>query len=172
MRLFWLFLLLPIVEIALFVSIGGEIGVLGTLAFIFLSAAIGIALLRREGQQAPMDFQQSLRELQDPGRPMAHRSLKMIAGLLLIVPGFLTSTLGLLLLIPGVRGFLLNRLGARVVSARVNYGFPSGATASRDSGVIDGEYVVQDDPYVANPGSRLKGSDDQQPPGNSGWTRH
>lgn len=180
MWLLWVFVLLPIVEIALFVVIGGEIGVWATLALVVLAALAGSALIRRQGMMAAHDLQQSLRELRDPARPMAHRTLMVVAGMLLIVPGFFTDVLALLLLVPGVRRLLLRRIGAgvRVSSAgmRVDYGFPPDGSARPDAGVIDGEYVIHDDPYVPPRDARLDSAEgEERPPhrlGHSGWTRH
>ncbi len=176
MRLFWAFLLLPIIEIALFVVIGSEIGVWATLAWIILAAIAGMALIRRQGVEAAMDLQQPLQDLRDPAKNMGKRSLLMLAGVLLIVPGFFTDFLALLLLIPGVRHLILRQIAAKARVATVSFGFPGAGASNRDAGVIDGEYVIQDDPYVPQSGKTLRspGDDDisDDIPGNSGWTRH
>ncbi|WP_294924714.1 FxsA family protein [uncultured Paracoccus sp.] len=167
MRFLWIFLLLPIIEIALFVVVGGEIGVWAVLGLVVLAAFAGVALIRWQGMQAALDLQQSLDQLRDPARPMAHRTLLALAGILLIVPGFFTDALALLLLLPPVRNLILRRVAARARGVRVSYGFPH----ERDAGVIDGEYVIQDDPYLP-PETGARGQDDDGRPGNSGWTRH
>lgn len=172
MFVLWLFLLLPIIEIALFIVIGGEIGVWATLGWVILSAVAGSALIRFQGRQAAMDLQQSLQELRDPTRPMAHRSMKMLAGLLLIVPGFFTDAVGLLLLIPVVRDLVLRQIAARAKVSGVSFGFPGTGPRPADAGVIDGEYVIHDDPYVVQSGHEIEGPNPEQKPGNSGWTRH
>lgn len=171
MAFLWMFLLLPIVEIALFVVIGGEIGVWATLALVILAGIAGVALIRMQGSRAALDIQRSLQDLQDPSRKVANRTLLVIAGLLLILPGFFTDALALLLLLPPVRNLILGQIASRARVTRVNYGFPSDRGGARESGVIDGEYVVQDDPYIAShmgPG----GSGGDNDPGKSGWTRH
>lgn len=184
MWLLWIFVLLPIIEIALFVIIGGEIGVWATLALVMLAAVAGAALIRRQGMLAAHDLQQSLRELRDPARPMAHRSLLSIAGVLLIVPGFFTDFMALLLLFPAMRNLLLRRIGAgvqgRSAGVRFDYGFPPQGANRPDAGVIDGEYVIHDDPYVppheagGEPDGDSAQGDDRRPRpiGHSGWTRH
>ncbi|WP_312524631.1 FxsA family protein [Paracoccus sp. (in: a-proteobacteria)] len=172
MRLFWAFLLLPIIEIALFVVIGGEIGVWATLGWIILAGVLGMALIRQQGAQAALDFQQSLQQLRDPSESMGQRSLKMLAGVLLIVPGFFTDFLALLLLVPGVRRLILSQIAAKARTAHVSFGFPGQEARNRDAGVIDGEYVIQDDPYVPQSGKTLPGPDHDDDLGNSGWTRH
>ncbi|AGT10464.1 FxsA family protein [Paracoccus aminophilus] len=176
MRVLWLFLLLPIIEIALFVVIGGEIGVWATLAWVVLSAIAGMALIRFQGQQAALDLQQSLQELRNPSQPMAQRSFKMLAGMLLILPGFFTDALGLLLLLPPVRSLILRQIAARVKTSSVGFGysggFPGAQRPGGSNGVIDGEYVVQDDPYIPQSSGQIGPGDSSQKPGNSGWTRH
>lgn len=174
MRLMWTFLLLPIVEIALFVLIGGEIGVWATLALVVLAGVAGVALIRQQGTRAALDLQQSLNGLRDPLQPIAHRTLLLIAGLLLIVPGFLTDALALLLLVPAVRRLILGRFSAGPSSMRFSYGFPHGSAASRDDGTIDGEYVIHDDPYLPKDGADPSSGSDKKSGdgGKSGWTRH
>lgn len=180
------FVILPIVEIALFIQVGGLIGVLPTLALVLGSAVLGAAVMRRQGARAMLDLQQAMQEFRDPARPMAHGALVMIAGLLLMVPGLLTSAIGLLLLIPGVRALLLRWMGRRVTVASAGFGYPprfpdadlgadpAGFRPARgwpDEGVIDGEYSVQDDP----PAPVREGLTDRSAPkrpGTSGWTRH
>ncbi|MDF3854468.1 FxsA family protein [Paracoccus sp. P2] len=185
------FVILPIVEIALFIQVGGAIGVLPTIALVLASAVAGVAVMRHQGARAALDVQRAMQDFRDPGRPMAHGALVMIAGLLMVVPGLFTSTLGLLLLIPAVRGLILRQMASRMrvtgtgFSYRQSYGAegdfgadPAGfrrgpGWRQGEDGVIDGEYSVQDDP----PGPVREGLTDQgdtTPPrrGNSGWTRH
>lgn len=134
MPLLLLFLALPMIEIALFVVIGDEIGVLATLLWVIASFALGFGLLRTEPQRSAIDLRVALARDIDPASPMAHSALRLLAALLLIVPGFLTDAIGALLLVPQVRALALGRLHQRVQAAR----------PARDD-VIDGEYDVQPD---------------------------
>lgn len=187
----WIFVLLPIIEIALFVVIGGEIGVWATLAWVLGAAVAGVALIRWQGAQAALDLQKSLNDLRDPSHGVGQRSLLILAGFLLIIPGFFSDALAFLLLIPPVRTLILRqiasraRAGVKQAGLRFTYGYPTGQQGGRDSGVIDGEYVVQDDPYPAQsslPDPSEDGGASKGPPkgpsksqpngGKSGWTRH
>ncbi|MDB5658576.1 MAG: fxsA [Cypionkella sp.] len=111
----WVFALLlawPMLEIGLFVVVGGWIGLWATLAWVILSAMLGIALIRGLGMSA-------LREVRGGGgiaalQPMAHSALIMLSGILLVLPGFFTDFLGLLLLVPFVRTGLIALLASRV----------------------------------------------------------
>ncbi len=182
------FVILPIVEIALFIQVGGLIGVLPTLALVLLSAVAGLAVMRRQGMVAALDVQRAVQEFRDPAAPMAHGALVMIGGLLMVVPGLFTSAVGLLLLVAPVRSLVMRWMGRKVRAASVQYSYrretefaddlPPGFGRGRNppgDGVIDGEYSVQDDP----PSPVREGltdarpqSDDRHRPGNSGWTRH
>jgi len=188
MRLLLPFVILPIVEIALFIQVGKAIGALATILLVLASAVAGVAVMRHQGARAALDLQRAMQEFRDPGRPMAHGALVMVAGLLMVVPGLFTTALGLLLLVPAVRGLILRQMAGRMrvsgagFSYRRTYaggGFgadPAGfryGPGWRDEGVIDGEYSVQDDP----PGPVRAGLTDQAGEadgrrGNSGWTRH
>ncbi|MTH33336.1 FxsA family protein [Paracoccus limosus] len=189
MRLLLPFVILPILEIALFIQVGGLIGVLPTIALVIGSSLLGVAVMRRQGMVAAMDVQRAMQEFRDPARPMAHGALVMIAGLLLVVPGLFTSALGLLLLVPALRELLLGWLGRKAGAAGMRYDYRSTASVDfgdvpprqrrgagwQDEEIIDAEYSVQDDP----PQPVRQGLTDQQGPGaasgrrgNSGWTRH
>ncbi|SNX69882.1 UPF0716 protein FxsA [Cereibacter ovatus] len=156
-------LALPLIEIALFVTIGGAIGLLATMLVILGTAALGIFLLRRQG----VEMQTALRMPQriDPLKPLADGAVISLAAGLLILPGFLTDTVGALLLIPPLRHALIRRIGRNV---RVHAtGFQT-STVRRDQ-PIDAEY------YEIDPGPRdsLRPPGDLgRPPGDSGWTRH
>ncbi|TBN40447.1 FxsA family protein [Paracoccus subflavus] len=183
MWLLWLVAALPIIEIALFIQVGGLIGLWATLGLVVLSAMLGIAVIRSQGVHAWQEAQRSLMQLRDPSRPLAHGMMLMVAGLLLIMPGFLTDSLGLLLLIPPVRDLLMRRAGRRM---RVR---TTVATARREAhrppyagGVIDADYVVEDDlprdrpvpPDLPNDDADNGMGDRTVPPRHdgSGWTRH
>lgn len=186
MWLFALFVILPIVEIALFIQIGGLIGLWPTLALVILAALLGMTVIRSRGAHAASEVQRSLAELRDPSRPIAHGMMIVVAGILLIIPGFFTDAVGLLLLIPPVRELLMRRLGRRIEVNRVQMG---GAGFRREAhrppygdGVIDGDYVVDDDVPVQRYGTppdlplELPDEDDSDDGthrgGKSGWTRH
>jgi len=102
-------LLLILAEISLFVLVGGAIGLLPTLAIVLGSGVLGGIILRGLGQKALAQMAGSVRE----PRALASAGdgvLVAIAGILLILPGFLTDLAGLVLLVPLVRQVLLRRL--------------------------------------------------------------
>ena len=184
MPLFFLFILIPVIEIALFIKVGGLIGLWPTLGLVLLSAVLGSALIRSQGSRTLLEVQQSFRTMNDPTRPLAHGAMILLAGMLLLTPGFFTDALGLLLLIPAVRDWVMRRAASRITVTRTGFGFdaardPRHGWPGRDDDVIDGEYEVQDDPYASRSDIELpapKGGgarDDARPNRNrpSGWTR-
>ncbi len=111
-------LALPLVEIALFVTLGSALGLGLTLVWVILSGVLGVALLRRVALSGRLrdEFREGL---QDPLSPVANRALVGVAAVLLILPGFFTDTLGLILLLPPVRGLIIRMLARRVQSVRI-----------------------------------------------------
>ncbi len=106
----WLLLAIvavPIIEIALFVQIGGHIGVIGTLAWVLLTTALGAVLIRLEPQRSAHDVRAALHHHSNPASPMGHSALRVIGAALIFLPGFFTDTLGFLLLLPPIRHILL-----------------------------------------------------------------
>ena len=178
MWLFAAFVFIPIIEIALFIKVGGLIGLLPTLAIVLGTAVAGTMLMRAPGAAAMADLRVALSEMRDPTEPIAHGAMILLAGALLITPGFFTDTLGLLLLIPAVRLAVLRYLAQRVTVARFSVGPQPGAggtTAPHRPDVIDGEFIEIDPDEVP----RRRGSADRskdaaagRPGGGSGWTRH
>lgn len=114
MRILAAFLAWPLVEIALFVVIGGRIGLWPTLIWVVLSALLGIMVMRLTAARQAMALRDGLRAVRDPARLAAAGILSMLAGVLLILPGFLTDALGLLLLLPPVRTLIIRGLAGRM----------------------------------------------------------
>lgn len=99
-------LLLPILEIAGFIVVGQQIGVLATLSLILVTSLAGIVLLRVQGFGILRRLNDETRAGRDPARDMVHGVMVVIAGLLLLLPGFITDAIGLLLFLPPVRDFV------------------------------------------------------------------
>jgi UPF0716 protein FxsA len=131
-------LALPLAEIAVFVMVGSRIGILPMIALVVLTALLGTAILRRQGLGIAGIMQREMQAGRMPARELADGAMLMAAGVLLLLPGFITDTLGLLLFIPALRRWIFRVLSSRVVVATVR--------PSRDSGhgdVID----LGDDEY-------------------------
>ena len=156
---FWLpllFVAIPIAEIATFIVVGGAIGVLPTIALVLLAAFAGVAVIRWQGLQTLARLQASLDSGGDPTGPLAHGALVVIAGVLLVIPGFLTDIFGLFLLVPAVRSALIRRGAARTTVRVSTFGRRAHAPG-RPPETIETDYEVVED------GSRSSNG--------SGWTR-
>ncbi len=175
MWLFAVFLAIPLIEIALFIQVGGWIGLWPTLGLVLLTAILGTWLVRREGMRALAELRMAMERLGDPSRPLADGAAILFAGALLLTPGFFTDTVGLLLLIPAVRTALFAWAGRRIRVERFAYGTgasgqPSGSGPSLRPGPGPDR--------GPEPGAVIEGEFEEVPAGQrpthrpSGWTRH
>lgn len=114
MYLFLAFLLVPLIEIALFIQVGGAIGLWPTLGVVVLTAILGTWLVRAQGRMALGQVQQSFSTLNDPTQPLAHGAMILFSGALLLTPGFFTDAVGFALLVPGIRQAVFKFIKARV----------------------------------------------------------
>ena len=144
MRLLLILLIVPLIEIALFVQIGGAIGLFGTLAVVVATALLGAAMLRIQGLAILFDLKRAASGGGDIAGPILHGVMVFSSGLLLLTPGFFTYAVGFLLLVPNVRNALI-RWGAQAVAsqAAAQTWYPG----RPDGGVIDGvAHDVSEDP--------------------------
>lgn len=145
MYLFLAFLLVPIVEIALFIQVGGLIGLWPTLAIVVLTAVLGTVMVRNQGRMALEKLQRSFAELDDPTEPLASGAMILISGVLLLTPGFFTDALGFALLIPAVRAGVFCWLKSRVTVTQFQMGGATRHGPAQDpfapGDIIDGEFT-------------------------------
>lgn len=148
-RLFLLFLTVPLIELFLFLLIGQKIGILPTFAIILLTGVLGAALARSQGLRTIAQYRESIARGRLPHEAILDGLLILVAGALLLTPGFLTDTIGFLLLAPAVRRVVRGRLeGAlrqrfRVVGVTEATSFTSSRSRpGNDGGVINIEAEV------------------------------
>jgi UPF0716 protein FxsA len=145
----FLFLAVPLTEIAVFVLVGSKIGVLPTIGLVILTAAAGSILLRWQGFKALARIQKELAAQRVPGKEMVQGVMILLAGFLLLTPGFVTDTLGLLLFIPPVRDAVWRFLSSRVNVQTIGAGFSQRGPARAEPRVVDldeDEYQSGGDP--------------------------
>ena len=106
MWLFFIFVAVPIIEIALFIQIGGWLGLFPTLLIVIITAALGTYLVRFQALATFGNLRHSLETLQNPTAPLAEGAMILFAGALLLTPGFFTDMIGFFLLTPWFRGYL------------------------------------------------------------------
>ena len=111
-----LLFLLPLIEIAGFVLVGRQIGVLPTLGLIIAAGFVGAALLRHQGFGIMNRIRSEVQAGRDPSRDLAHGVMVLAAGVLLLIPGFFTDIVGILLFLPPIRD-----LGWRFLRRRINF---------------------------------------------------
>ena len=158
MWLFLAFLLVPLIEIGLFIQVGGLIGLWPTLGVVVATAILGTMLVRSQGAAALGRIKRSLDELSDPSGPLADGAMILLSGALLLTPGFFTDAVGFALLVPGVRAWVFRQLRSRV-NVRT---FASGRAQAQPrrparEDVVEGSYHVVDETAPSR--------------GPSGWTR-
>lgn len=107
--LFALFALVPLAELYLLLRVGGALGAAPTLGLVLLTAALGSWLVRREGLATVQRLRAQLAAGQPPAEPMLEAACLLIAGALLLTPGFLTDAAGFALLVPPLRRALIRR---------------------------------------------------------------
>ncbi len=100
---FLFFIVIPALEVFLLIKIGGQVGALNTVALIFLTAIIGVYFAKIQGIQTLKSGMVNLYQNKVPIYEMMSGASIAIAALFLIIPGFLTDTIGFLLLIPFTR---------------------------------------------------------------------
>lgn len=135
MPLLLILILVPLIEIALFVIVGGRIGVWPVLALVALGALVGVLLLRGRLARLPRLIEAG----RDPAQLLAAGMLTALGALLLILPGFLTDAIGLVLMLPPLQALVGRWLSRNVARAERPQGPHPGARARGD--VIEGEFT-------------------------------
>lgn len=119
-RLFLLFTLVPVIELTLLIEVGGAIGPLPTIGLCLLTGFVGAALARSQGAGVLRRLQETIAAGGLPAREILDGVLILIAGVVLLTPGFVTDAVGLLLLMPlsraVVRGLLMRWVQGRLVA--------------------------------------------------------
>ncbi len=113
-KLLFLFIAIPAVELVLLIKLGGLIGLLPTVAIIFVTGALGATLARWQGVTVLRDIQTQMAQGQLPASAMFDGVIILLAGALLLTPGFLTDIVGFLSLVPGVRQVFKTAIRKRI----------------------------------------------------------
>ena len=103
-----LFVAIPLGELYILISVGADIGGISTILLCLATAGIGIGLVRTQGLRTIIQARADLNRGEIPAQHMLHGLLIAVAGILLFFPGFVTDTLGFLLLIPALREFIIS----------------------------------------------------------------
>ena len=115
-----IFLVIPIIELALIIQVGQAVGVLNTIGLLLLVSFVGAWLVKREGLEVWERFRRQVDRGVVPARELADGVMIIFAGALLMTPGFVTDLLGLSLLLPPVRAAIRASTLARI-TRRIRY---------------------------------------------------
>ena len=158
----FLFIGIPLLEIAVLIQVGDQIGLWSTIGLIILTAVIGTWMLKRQGLATLARAQTQLNQGAIPAQELFDGLCLLAAGALLLTPGFVTDSIGFSLLLPPVRELLRNTLGQRIFAGIQQQSFyrqgqgprpgpqpgnPAGSWNKNDDTVIDGDFqdVTEDD---------------------------
>lgn len=108
-----LFIIIPLIELYVIITVGEHIGALWTVVLVVLTAVIGVNLLRYQGMSTLTRAQRNMAQGQIPAMEMIEGIALAVAGVLLITPGFITDTIGFLCLIPTTRQAIIRYIMAR-----------------------------------------------------------
>ncbi|MEQ8426563.1 MAG: FxsA family protein [Gammaproteobacteria bacterium] len=137
--LFLLFLIVPLVEIAILIQIGQVIGAWPTILLVIVTAAIGAGLFRQQGLSTLSRVQTQLDDGNLPATELVEGVILLVAGAMLLTPGFFTDVLGFLILVPTIRARLATNLLSHFIATRVS------VRETENGTIIEGEYREVDD---------------------------
>ena len=128
-------ILIPIVEIYLFIKIGSQIGAFSTIFLVFFTAVVGVYYAKYEGINTLRSGMMQIIKNQIPARELISGAAIALAAVLLIIPGFATDFIGFLLIVPITRKLILRRLNKKFESKE-----------TKKSDFIEGEFEdIEDD---------------------------
>ena len=136
--LFILFLTIPLIEITILIEIGRVFGAIYTIILVIGTAALGAALLRHQGLATLMKVQNSMNQGQLPATELTEGLILLIAGALLLTPGFFTDVFGFLVLIPALRRRLAQTILTNFIQSQINI------RQAASGNIIEGEHWDND----------------------------
>ena len=133
MKFFILFIILPIIEIIIFINVGDLIGVFYTILLILLTGVVGLYLIKNHSLRNLIKLSRNPISKDNSFEKLSITLIIVVSGLLLIFPGFLTDIIGLTLLIPKIRNTILTRIIKKTSKSNKN-----------DDIIIDAEYFEEE----------------------------
>ena len=138
--------LLIYIESVIFVRVAAEVGVLMTLILVVLTSCLGVSLVKNQGMKNVMQIQQKLMSGESPAAEMIKSVALVLAGFLLIIPGFFTDFIGLLLLLPPIQKLFVMRLIPHIRFSQAGNSFSGGSRNHQQNGdVFEGEFQRKQD---------------------------
>ncbi|MDG2501031.1 MAG: FxsA family protein [Porticoccaceae bacterium] len=139
--LFLLFIVMPVLEMWLLITVGSQIGALATIGLVLLTAVVGAGLLREQGVATLWRGQRKLQEGQLPAQEIVEGIVLAVSGALLLTPGFFTDAVGFAGLIPPVRALFVRTVLSKMVVAPMPRGSAdfNHQQGIQDADIIEGE---------------------------------
>lgn len=144
-----IFIGIPVLELIVLIEVGSEIGAINTIGLSFLTAGLGIALVRIQGLHMVSKVMTGQPMKEPLGAPIIHGFFLVIAGICLLIPGFITDAFGVLCLMPWFRlrvgSHLIKRLkenGGNFKTYRSSANSRGTAPSSSSQTIIEGDYTV------------------------------
>ncbi len=131
------FIFVPIIEIGLFIQVGGFLGLWPTIALVLITAVVGASLVRSQGIQTLMSVQGRLEQGEIPAQQIFEGVMLAVAGVLLLTPGFMTDALGMVVLLPVPRAAIAKYLMSKMVVKTIQGGGFQGGFS--DQGPFDND---------------------------------
>lgn len=141
----WFFLLFigtPLLEIYLFIKVGGLIGAVPTVLAVVLTAVVGVSMLRVQGMNTLARFRNTAAHGEPPAFELLEGVILLVGGALLLTPGFFTDAVGFLCLLRTTRLWMVRHVVRR--AAFPGFGFTWDERERRRSGAIEGEFRGRD----------------------------
>ncbi|NOH85076.1 membrane protein FxsA [Vibrio sp. 03-59-1] len=149
-----LFIFVPIIEIGLFIQVGGFLGLWPTIALVLITAFAGASLVRSQGIQTLMSVQGRLQQGEMPAQQILEGVMLAVAGVLLLTPGFMTDAFGMLVLLPAPRAMIAKQLMSKMLVNNMSGGFNAGSFGSGPMGGDanqSGHNPFEQDPFHRDP---------------------
>jgi UPF0716 protein FxsA len=123
-----LVVVLPLLELYVIVQVGQQMGLIPTIALLIIVSAVGTSLVKREGLKIFKDFTEAIRQGVEPSVQIVHGVCILVAGVLLLAPGFVSDIVAIALLLPPTRSLItlvvLRRSRAKITVIRATHSGP------------------------------------------------
>ncbi len=136
-----LFIIIPIIEISLLIHVGQWLGAMPTIAIVIFTAWLGAKYVRQQGLQTLNNVQVKMAQGEMPSDEIIIGMLLLVAGVLLVTPGFMTDIFGLSLLVPSLRQSLINGIKKHFIMGNINGNF-AGAASFQHGASVQAESAV------------------------------
>ena len=141
--IFPLLVILPIIELWIILKVGSVVGTWAAIFLILLTAALGAAMLRKQGFSTLLRARQKMQAGQMPAREMAEGLMLALSGALMLTPGFVTDAIGFFLLVPQVRSRLIEKFQGDIVFADSGNMGRQHSPINGSETIIEGEFTTE-----------------------------